>query len=51
MLLDSQPNLVNQIGFERKVEIKFGTSKFEFFEGPLGDVPDQPPRGIPWTSD
>ena len=34
MLLD----LVNWISSERKIKIKFGTSKFECFEGHLGDV-------------
>ena len=30
--------MVNQISSERKVKRNFGTSKFECFEGPLGDV-------------
>ena len=30
--------MVNQISSERKVKRNFGTSKFEYSEGPLGDV-------------
>ena len=30
--------MVNRISSERKVKKNFGTSKFECFEGPLGDV-------------
>ena len=43
-------DLVYEISFEKKVKRNCGTSKFEYFEDPLGYVPNQLLGDVPWMS-